>query len=251
MATTIFLILSATALLLFIIQVSGLVNYRKSIKSAPTMLVACAGSEKPHTPKELKVTNIHWNDFIDDKGNVLEKDDFYTYIINGQSMLLGGIQDKDIVFVDKRTDINNLSFPAIMALRREQAAMNKAAQYDDKAEIKIRRTWDKCELTDDDKAILERVRDIINGKKFGYLRNIDATKFPSEEWLLADLQRRLERYRAEHPDHSRQNHKDHTILISTTLDTNKNIVHFSIHSSGCAIGEVKHAFGINNNIEAA
>lgn len=251
MAITILWILVAIALLLFSIQVGGLVSYCKSIKSAPVMQVACAGSEKPHTPKELKVTNIHWDDFLDDNGCPLKEEGFYTYIINGQSMLLGGIQDKDIIFVDRQTDINGLSFPVIMALRREPAAMNKAARYGDKAEIKIRRTWDKCELTDDDNAISERVRKIINSTKFGYLRNIDETKFPSEEWLLGDFQQRLRRYRDEHPDYNQQDHKDHIVLISTTLDTNRDMVHFSIHSSGCAIGEVKYAFGINNNIEAA
>lgn len=247
---TTFGILVATALLLFTIQVIGLINYRNSIKYAQIMKVACAGSEKPHTPKELKVTNIHWNDFLDDKGRPLKKEKFHTYIINGQSMLLGGIQDNDIIFVDNQTDINKLSFPIIMALHREQIAMNKAAQYGDKAEIKIRRTWDKCELTDK-QAILKLVSNIIDSDKFKRLRNIDVTKFPTKEWLLVDLQRRLDRYCEEHPNHTLQNHKDHTILISTTLDTNRNIVHFSIHSSGCVIGEVKYAFGINNNIEAA
>lgn len=254
MAITIFWILIAIALTLFLIQLVNLAVYQYGINRSPELLVACAGSEKPSTPKSLKVTNLRWDKFQKEDGSVLNVKDYKPYITIGQSMLLGGIQNQDIVFVKEikdRKDQKKPHFPVIMALKREPEALKKAARFNDKAEVKIRRVWEFCDLSDTDETILNMVRETIESQSFESLRRIDEAKFPDEEWMLADFKRRLTRYREEHQGCEQKNHKDHTALISTTLDTMQGRVHFSIHSKSTMIGEVKYAFGINRDVEVA
>jgi len=204
------------------------------------LAVACAGSEKPCTPKELKVTNIHWNGFRKEDGNVLSAKDYDRYIVMGESMLLGGIQNQDFVFVKKVPEPNHLILPAIMVLRR-----------DDKAELKIRRSWRMCSLSCSDKEINAMVNAIIMSDDFQALRRMDESKFLSNEWMLNDFSNRLMRYRNEHSGCEQANHPDNMALISTTYDTMQGRVHFSIHSSHSIVGKVEYAFGINQNLEVA
>jgi hypothetical protein len=251
MATTILEILVIVLILLFLVQIASVVYYQRVIKNSPVFQVACAGSEKPDTPKEYKVTNLQWDNFKNENGVVLDAKDYLKFITIGESMLLGGIRSEDIIFVKKVVDNELPTLPAILVLRREQAAMEKAARFNDQAETKIRRSWRVCSLDSSNDTILGMVRDIIFSQKFQEIRRIDETKFPETDWLLADFASRLERYRREHEGCEQDDNDNHCALISTTLDTMQGRVHFSIHSCRTIIGEVKYAFGVNHHLEAA
>lgn len=251
MAAIIFGILVTIVVMLFLIQLASVALYQWDIKRSPVFEVACAGSEKPDTPKEFKVTNLQWNNFKKTDGTVLDRREYRQFITIGESMLLGGIRNHDILFVKESATNEIPTLPAIMVLRREQAAMERAAQFNDNAEMKIRRSWRVCTLNNSNEIILRMVEEIIRNEQFQRIRSLDTTKFPDNEWLLADFSSRLVRYREEHQDCEKENNVNHKALISTTYDTMQRRVHFSIHSCQTIIGEVKYAYGINHNVEAA
>ncbi len=240
MITTIFWILVSVAIILILIQLIALMRYQYESKHSPLFKVASAGSVKPYTPKEFKITNIHWNDFIGEDGEPIDATQYKQFITIGDSMLLGGIKDKDILFVKDVKDINSISFPAFMVLKREPSALKKAMTYNDRAELKIRRTWKLCSLSETDDDILKKVDDIINTSSFQTLLLHNKDCFPSPEDLQYDFIRRLSRYRKERPDCV--NKDNNKAFISTTLTSGK--VHFSIHSTNMLVGEVKYAFGM-------
>lgn len=245
MVIIVFWILFGITSILFLIQIMGLVVYRRGVNRSPEFMVACAGSEKPSTPKLLKILNLNWNNFIKEDGSVLDADNYKPFITMGQSMLLGGIQNQDVIFVKETKEIDKLRFPVIVVLKREPAAMVRAARFNDMAERKIRRAWGFCSLDSEDKTILEQVRKIIEGEEFQNLRCMDTSKFPDKDWLIADFSNHLFRYREEHSGCEQAGNEDYMALISTTLDTMQGRVHFSIHSDRTVIGEVKYAFGVN------
>ena len=250
--TTFLLGFLVTALiLLFLIQIASVVYYQRGIRNSPVFQVACAGSEKPDTPKEYKVTNLQWNNFKNEEGSVINAKEYLQFVTIGESMLLGGILSEDIIFVKEISSNEIPTLPAILVLKREQAAIEKAARFNDQAETKIRRSWKVCSLDSSNDTIVTMVREIINCRKFQEIRRLDETKFPDTDWLLADFTNRLERYRKEHEGCEQGNNINHCALISTTLDTMQRRVHFSIHSCRTIIGEVKYAFGINHNLEVA
>ena len=251
MASTVFGILLTIVVMLFLIQLASVINYQREIRHSPVFKVACAGSEKPGTPSEYKVTNMQWNKFITEDGSVLNTNDYRPFITMGESMLLGGIRSQDILFVKETGTQEIPALPAILVLQREQAALKRAAQFNDKAEMKIRRSWSVCTLNLPNKTILEMVQEIIDCQQFQRIRSLDETKFPNREWLMADFSTRLERYRNEHHGCEEDGNVDHRALISTTYDTMQGRVHFSIHSCHTIIGVVKYAFGINHDVEAA
>lgn len=133
METTVFWVFAIITILLFLFL---LVEFYLYTNETVKFNVACAGSEKPFTPQALNVTNLRWDNFKDKNGNKLNKKDFIKFIIKGDSMLLGGIKNNDLVFVRKIKDKTALQFPSIMALKRDKNALQKAAQFNDKATIK-------------------------------------------------------------------------------------------------------------------
>lgn len=245
METTVFWGFAIITILLFLFL---LVEFYFYTNETVKFNVACAGSEKPFTPQSLNVTNLKWDNFIDKNGKKLNKKDFINFIIKGDSMLLGGIKNNDLVFVRKIKDKNALQFPSIMALERDKNALHKAAKFNDKATIKIRRTWRICTLDKSDDEIIVILREIINSQEFISLKQIDESKFPSTECLVNDFkEKRLKRYREEHKDCDCTANKDNNAIISTTLDTKKDKVHFSIHPYYSIIGKVEYAFSISNS----
>lgn len=231
---------------LFAVQIMGLILYQIQKNNAPIMSVACAGSEKFDTPRELRITNLDASDFKGEDGSVIDSRDYERYITVGNSMLLGGIRDKDVIFVKKGIDLTECTFPIILVLRREPAAMEKASsQYDDKAELKIRRTWKTCTLSQSDEDIVNMVGEIIESNKFQEIRQLDTSKFLTPDWMKDDVRCRISRYRAEHIGCEDAENENNAALLSTTYDTEQGRVHFSIHPKRTIVGEVKYAFGTN------
>lgn len=240
------LLLSLLFFVLGLMQIGGLIMYKVQRKKLPVMSVACAGSEKPSTPKQLRIENLNESNFKEDDGTTIDLKDYDRYITVGNSMLLGGIRDKDIIFVGKNFNLAECSFPAILVLRREPAAIKKASsQYGDKAELKIRRTWRTCTLSQSDEDIVNMVGEIIDSNKFQEIRQIDTSKFLTPEWMKDDIRCRISRYRTEHIGCEKVGNNNHEALLSTTYDTEQGRVHFSIHPIRTIVGEVKYAFGTN------
>ena len=132
----VFKILLIVFCVLLVMQLVRLGIYQRQKINSPVLAVACAGSEKYCTPKEFRITNLNTRNFKDKNGEYINSQDYERCIIVGNSMLLGGIRDKDIVFIKRDINIAECSFPVILVLRREPAAMEKASlQYDDKAEL--------------------------------------------------------------------------------------------------------------------
>ena len=232
---------------LLIMQIVGIILYQKQKRNSPILAVACAGSEKCNTPKAFRITNLSGQVFKDKEGYDIKVQDYVRCITVGNSMLLGGIKDRDIIFIKKDINVAECEFPVILVLQREPAAMEKALSlYNDKAELKIRRTWRICSLNLSDEEILSQVKDIIESPKFGQIRQIDETKFADTQWMIEDIKARITRYRTEHIGCENVGNKDSVALLSTTYDTIQERVHFSIHSIKNVIGEVKYAFGSNN-----
>ena len=245
-----FYFLVALAGILFAILFIELAVYIYNRQSSPVLSVACAGSEKALTPKSLRLTNLDWGQFTKEDGTAIGTDEYEPYITVGHSMLLGGIQDQDIVFVKKIVGFENLLFPKIMMLRREPAAMLRASLVNDVAEYKMRRSWGQFHIDATDDSILREVRAIVESETFQQLRGIDEHMFPATDQLLSDLRNRLRTYRSEHVGCEVDGNENHEVIISTTLDTRNGMVHFSVHPSRTVVGEVAYAFG-NTHLEAA
>ena len=247
MNATFVLILSLVIICLFILVIATVIVSNNILHKKPLLPVACAGSENPCTSKKVCITDLNWNDLPLEQIDEQDKTEKYQkFIISGYSMLLGGIQNNDIVFVEPIKKIDDIEFPAIVVLKREPIAIKKALQVDDKAEYKVRRTWKYCRLDQQDEVIVDVVKGIIEGSRFQQLKNKDTNKFPEESALVNDFEKRLRRYREEHEGCDNSSNANYIALISTTLDTQKNKVHFSIHSRNTLVGPVRHAYGVAN-----
>ena len=240
MTMTIFWILAILSTTLFALQIVRVARYQRSIKKAPVLQVVRAGSEKPGALKELKVTNLDLSKFHTKDGNPINYENLY--ITMGDSMLLGGIRDKDIVYVEKNPD--EIEYPAFVVIRREPQAIDYAKCINDFAELKIRRAWKECNLGQSNDEISSIIESILSDEKFIKIKQLDEKKFPSNEWLISDFKERLKLYREEHEGCEHEGCDDYIAIISTTLDTMKNRVHFSIHSRKMLIGIVKHVYAM-------
>lgn len=232
---------------LFVSQVVVVSLQQHSLrKKSPIMDIACAGSVKPNAPGKIQVVNLQWDKLPHEDTPSENKKDVKYFIIAGWSMLLGGIENNDLVVVDKVKKFEDLKLPAIVVLKREPIAIEKALLVGDKAKYKVRRSWTKCSLNQSDEEILKIVQNIIQSDKFNELKSIDETKFPPSFDLIEDFKERLACYKKEHEDCKEKNNENHLALISTTLDTTLNKVHFSIHSCKMLIGKVRSAYQISD-----
>lgn len=248
MNTTFVFILSLVTLVLFVIVIATVIVSDKILHKKPLLQVACAGSENPCAAKKVCVTDFDWNELPlnEQVAGCDQADKYVKFIISGYSMLLGGIQNNDIIFVEPTKKVDDIVFPAIVVLKREPIAIKKALRVDDKAEYKVRRTWKYCRLDQKDDAIVDIVKEIIEGELFQRLKNKDNNKFPEKSALVDDFKERLYRYRDEHKGCDNSFNVNYIALISTTLDTQKNKIHFSIHSKNTLVGRVKYACGVAN-----
>lgn len=221
-------------------------QHRSSRKKAPLLYVACAGSVRPNAPDRKQVVNLQWDKLTPEDASSNDKKNIECFITAGRSMLLGGIENNDLVIVDRTDKSSELMLPAIVVLRRDENAIAKALMVGDRAEYKIRRSWTKCNLGQSDEEIIEIVKNIIKSDKFKELKSKDEDKFPSESDLIEDFKERLNCYRKEHTNCNNKNNNNYFALLSTTLDTSQNKVHFSIHSYNMLIGKVISAYKISD-----
>jgi hypothetical protein len=125
------------------------------------------------------------------------------------------------------------SFPEILVLRYRETE-------DGKPLYKVRRAWYMGTIEDNLRDIAEK---IMNMPKFAKLKNQEG--FKGEQWMVEDLTtNRYSEYQKSYfkdgtcPDSYKQ------IVISTTFDTVKKEIHFSIHPISLIVGIVKESYSV-------
>lgn len=196
--------------------------------------VACAGSKESDACTKVKAIDIQLCNFCDSDGKPLNLSLYNCYVVHGDSMKYAGINDSDFILVPIDFNIDSLDvFPEILVIRYRET-------NGDKPLYKVRRAWYRGSIDDD----LEQVaNDIMSMPKFKRLTQQEGYKGP--EWMIRDLNgKRLDDYKSAYfkdgvcPDQ----YKD--IVISTTFDTVKKEIHFSIHPVSLIVGNVEESYTV-------
>ena len=225
----------AVILLLAFVYLSRVLRYyRRSEEKYP---VACAGTYEKGIDKADFSFSISKGDFRGHNDQLLDVEDYDFYVVNGESMSLCGIHDKNLLFVKKGFSVDRLSqisFPDILILKRDEASESEA-QY------KVRRAWKIVRSGEDVNKLLH---EIIESSAFEKIRGSD--KYPGDDAVLKDFADvRLKRYREKYSKVLSANAKDNVALISTTLHMKEREIYFSIHPAASVVGQVAYSFDVS------
>jgi len=197
--------------------------------------VVCAGSYDHGYPpeKEESVSEVN-NDFTNSSDRILKVEQFHRLIVKGNSMRLCKINDGDLVFVKKgfvSDDLDDSPMPKILVVKRRNPLPGEA-------KYKLRRTWLQANATDsfDDKfatlASLRGFSDLVNGNCSPGLQSL----------IDNFIDNRVPKYFQDYPDARDPKSPFHKVIVSSTLDTESGMIHFSIHPVQNILGEVAHVF---------
>ena len=203
-----------------------------------------AWAGNPKNNNLIKSVSVKNNTFVDKEGNPLNPDDYYQFVVEGNSMQFCGIHDKDLIFVRKGfriTDLNLTDFPYILVLR------NTTMISDENTKYKIRRAWRISQFGDD--RFEKDVRAIMSSPYFQEvkkLKGVDGNDaYRGDEQVIEDfLENRLPIYENKYIKCENPDIWNRTVVISTTFDTDNKYIHFSIHPIANIIGIVKDAFTV-------
>ena len=229
-------------MILYFAQLRDLKKFRAGRKNAVSFSVACAGSPNEGNRETKEVIYFNKQSLKTADGETIDISQFDSYIVSGNSMLLAGIRDKDIVLTQPLSA--DTGFPKILVLERDQFAREDAVKKNDYARYKVRRTWRICTMGDDIEHILD---EIIHSRQFETLRVSFPDNFLNDIIMKQDFRRRLDTYKYNYPDCESENSENYHVILSTTLHTRHdsdlyNKVTFSIHPIRLVQGEVKHKF---------
>lgn len=196
--------------------------------------VACAGSKDYDACTKVSAIDIQLCNFCDSDGKLLNLSLYHCYVVHGDSMKYAGINDNDFIFVPIDFNLNSLEiFPEILVIRYREQNGNKPL-------YKVRRAWYRGSIDDD---LGQVANEIMAMPKFKRLTMQEG--FRGIEWMINDLKgKRLEDFKATYfkegicPDQ----YKD--IVISTTFDTVKKEIHFSIHPVSLIVGNVEESYTV-------
>lgn len=202
---------------------------------------ATAGDPHMVVPCAQRLVNLNEKGFYNSDGQIIEYDEYRKFSVAGWSMLLAGIQDGDLLFVKPYGSEVDMKFPCVVVIEREHFS-----RFDrNTAHYKVRRSWAVCHMGKSD---LDQVLDqIISSAEFQQLINESGGKncFMSPEVMKSDFfDTRLKKYLMDYPLCKQTDDENNVAVISTTLDTKRNVVHFSIHPYRCIVGEVIYSFGL-------
>lgn len=96
----------AVVIIIYGIQMVRVVSYSNELRNVCLFDVACAGSVTPSATKNILIEGLNWNEFYNEEGKLIKKEDYKQFFVRGNSMLLGGISDCDLVFVQRYSDKN-------------------------------------------------------------------------------------------------------------------------------------------------
>lgn len=196
--------------------------------------VACAGSKESDACTKISAIDIQQCNFCDSDGKLLNLSLYHCYVVHGDSMKYAGINNNDFIFVPIGFNIDYLNtFPEILVIRYREQNENKPL-------YKVRRAWHRGSIDDD----LEQVaNEIMTMPKFKRLTQQEGYKGP--EWMIRDLKgKRLNDYKSAYFKDGvcPEQYKD--IVISTTFDTVKKEIHFSIHPVSLIVGNVEESYTV-------
>ena len=197
-------------------------------------VVACAGSKESDACKKVSAVDIEACNFCDSEGKPLDLTMFDCFVVHGGSMKYTGINDGDFILVEKDFSSESLSsFTEILVLRSREIEYSKPL-------YKVRRAWYMGNI---DESLRDIAKKIMNMPQFAMLKNQEG--FKGEIWMIDDLvDNRYKEYQLTYfkdgvcPDTYKQ------IVISTTFDTIKKEIHFSIHPISLIVGVVKESYSI-------
>ncbi len=214
----------------------NIINNATIVLPKKDYFVASAGSRESDACAKVSAIDIQMCNFCDSDGKPLNLSLYNCYVVHGGSMKYAGINNNDFIFVPIDFNIDSLkSFPEILVIRYRE-------QNGDKPLYKVRRAWCRASIYDN----LEQVANgIMAMPKFNRLTQQEGYK--GTEWMINDLKgKRLDDYRSAYfkdgicPDR----YKD--IVISTTFDTVKKEIHFSIHPVSLIVGNVEESYTIES-----
>jgi len=196
---------------------------------------ASAGSPSNHIPSDLPSVPLKYTEFRDSEGHLIMSQNYYKFVVYGNSMSFCGIKDHDLIFIKKGFDISQLSvFPVPIVLHRNEAKSNET-QY------KVRRAWRVCDIS----SVESEIHSILESKDFDEkIRTIEY--FDSDKDLLQDFFNvRLRKYVDDFINCSNPKDSDKHVVISTTFHTDIKKIRFSLHATSNIIGIVCESFTIN------
>lgn len=204
---------------------------------------ATAGDPHVVVPCAQRLVNLNEKGFFNSDGQIIEYEEYRKFSVAGWSMLLAGIQDGDLLFVKPYGSEADMKFPCVVVVKREHFS-----RFDrNTAHYKVRRSWAVCHLGKDN---LNLVLDqIISSVEFKGLISESGGKkcFMKPEDMKNDFfNTRLKKYKLDYPQSEQAEDENNVAVISTTLDTKRNVVHFSIHPYRCIVGEVRYSFGVQD-----
>ena len=213
----------------------------EAFKKAQTMSypAASAGSGIEGKNKEEISMSTEINHFYSPEGKEINASDYDHYVASGNSMILCGIQDKDLLFVKKNFNASQLvDLPKILVIERHNAKPEEI-QY------KIRRTWTTCLVTDNLESI---INELLESSAFRKLAETE--QCPGNDVLIEDFfETRLRKYKEIYPDCTNVLSEYNRVVISTTLHTDMNEVRFSIHPLKDVRGVVEYSFTVSSFVK--
>ncbi|MDY3069370.1 MAG: hypothetical protein SOR57_06900 [Parabacteroides sp.] len=213
----------------------------EAFKKAQTMSypAASAGSGIEGKNKEEISISTEINHFYSPEGKEINASDYDHYVASGNSMILCGIQDKDLLFVKKNFNVGQLiDLPKILVIERHNAKPEEI-QY------KIRRTWKICSFADNLECVINELLESASFRKLA-----ETEQCPDNDVLIDDFfEKRLIKYRSEYPDCDNVLSEYNRVVISTTLHTNINEVRFSIHPLKDVRGVVEYSFAVSSFVK--
>ncbi|MCH5305199.1 MAG: hypothetical protein J1E79_01810 [Rikenella sp.] len=195
--------------------------------------IACAGNFEPGTPETKRFISESLT-FLDKNGKVLDVAQFERYIVSGESMRLCGIHNNDLLLAEKYLSNSSIAplEPAILIILRTNAKQGEA-------KYKVRRSWNFCAVDVND-WWTQSLQEIVQSPAFQKLRMQKI--YVGDDELIRDFEKeRLPRFREQYPNAEKEKA---SVIISTTLDTKSNKIHFSIHPVSEIVGIVKYAYTV-------
>lgn len=105
------------AVLMFL-QGRGVRRYDNRLENTTVCTTACAGSEHLNTPKEMGIVDLQYMNFCDENGKQINLKEYDCVVACGKSMLLGGIEDEDLLLVKPVENVGNLQFPSVLIIKK-------------------------------------------------------------------------------------------------------------------------------------
>lgn len=212
----------------------NIINHATIVLPKKDYYVACAGSKEAEACTKVSAIDIQQCNFCDSNGKPLNLSLYNCYVVHGDSMKYAGINDNDFILVPKDFTLDTLkSFPEILVIRYREQNENKPL-------FKVRRAWYRGSIEDD---LVKAAQSIMEMPKFNRLTQQEGYK--GDEWMIHDLlEKRLEDYKHTYYKEGECPEPYKQIVISTTFDTVKKEIHFSIHPVSLIVGNVEESYTV-------